>query len=165
VKSGFSVPGEETETVIGISIVRPRRFFLAGFFLFEGERSGATVGRPGSGFWEAFSDSSVTVADVSEADDFFAPSLTSLPQLHRAFFPANSGFRLRNTLPQLGQDTVSFKRSSSYWIGKNSIALFIIRPIAGKAIAENQLAGRLLCLFNGLLNGRNFSIELRGADV
>ena len=30
--------------MIGISIVRPRRFFLAGFFLFEGERSGAPVG-------------------------------------------------------------------------------------------------------------------------
>ena len=116
------MPGEETETVIGISIVRPRRFFLAGFFSLAGERSGAPVGSPGSGFREAFSDSSVTVADVSEADDFFAPSLTSLPQLHRAFFPANSGFRLRNTLPQLGQDTVSFKRSSNYWIGKNSIA-------------------------------------------
>ena len=31
-KSGFSVPGEETETVIGISTARPRRFFLFVFY-------------------------------------------------------------------------------------------------------------------------------------
>lgn len=109
-KSGFSVPGEETETVIGISTVRPRRFFL---FLSAGrERSGGTVGNPGLTFGDESRDSSGKVADVSKAEVLFAPSLTSLPQLHRAFFPANSGFRLRNTLPQSGQDTVSFKRNS-----------------------------------------------------
>jgi hypothetical protein len=111
-KSGSSVPGEETETVIGISIVRPRRFFLFVFFSLEGERSGGTVGNPGLTFGDESRDSFGKAAEVSKAEDFFAPSLTSLPQLHRAFFPANSGFRLRNVLPHSGQDTVSFKPNS-----------------------------------------------------
>ena len=111
-KSGFSVPGEDTETVIGISIARPRRFFLLFcFFSAESERSDATVGKPWSEERVLSSDSSNAAAD-SEAEVFFAPSLTSLPQLHLAFLPANSGFRLRNTLPHSGQDTLSFKRNS-----------------------------------------------------
>ena len=45
-KSGFSVPGEDTETVTGISIARARRFFLLFcFFSAERERSGETVGK------------------------------------------------------------------------------------------------------------------------
>jgi hypothetical protein len=111
-KSGFSVPGADTETVIGISTALPRRFFLFVFFSLARERSGATVGNPRSAFGAASLDSFETAAGASDAEHFFAPSLTSLPQLHRAFLPANSGFRLRNTLPQSGQDTVSFKRNS-----------------------------------------------------